>query len=80
MVAENVYEGHMVSERTGEKIKCEVGSAVPLKEEITIQVKGRDLVGGIPKTVEVSSTMEEKLMALNFLTKSLQWSPPMIQE
>ena len=28
---------------------------VPLKEEITIQVKGRDLVGGIPKTTEVSS-------------------------
>jgi rod shape-determining protein MreB len=42
-------------ERTAEAIKCEVGSAVPLKEEITIQVKGRDLVGGIPKTTEVSS-------------------------
>jgi len=45
----------LIGERTGESIKCEVGSAVPLKEEITIQVKGRDLVGGIPKTVEVSS-------------------------
>jgi rod shape-determining protein MreB len=45
----------LIGERTGETIKCEVGSAVPLKEEITIEVKGRDLVGGIPKTVEVSS-------------------------
>lgn len=45
----------LIGERTAEAIKCEVGSAVPLKEEITIQVKGRDLVGGIPKTAEVSS-------------------------
>jgi len=45
----------LIGERTAESIKCEVGSAVPLKEEITIQVKGRDLVGGIPKTAEVSS-------------------------
>ncbi|MFH0734470.1 MAG: rod shape-determining protein [bacterium] len=45
----------LIGERTSEVIKCEVGSAVPLKEEITIQVKGRDLIGGIPKTAEVSS-------------------------
>jgi len=45
----------LIGERTAEAIKCEVGSAVPLKEEVTIQVKGRDLVGGIPKTAEVSS-------------------------
>src|SRR5574338_1104951 len=45
----------LIGERTAEAIKCEVGSAVPLKEEITNQVKGRDLVGGIPKTTEVSS-------------------------
>lgn len=45
----------LIGERTAEAIKCEVGSAVPLKEEITIQIKGRDLVGGVPKTTEVSS-------------------------
>ena len=45
----------LIGERTAESIKCEVGSAVPLQEEVTIQVKGRDLVGGIPKTAEVSS-------------------------
>ena len=45
----------LIGERTAEQIKCEVGSAMPLKEEITIQVKGRDLVNGIPKTTEASS-------------------------
>lgn len=45
----------LIGERTAEAIKCEVGSAVPLEEEVTIQVKGRDLVGGVPKTIEVSS-------------------------
>src|SRR5512136_12193 len=45
----------LIGERTAEAIKCEVGSAVPLKEEITIRVKGRDLVNGVPKTTEVSS-------------------------
>ncbi len=45
----------LIGERTAEAIKCEVGSAMPLKEEIAIQVKGRDLVNGVPKTSEVSS-------------------------
>ncbi|MBM4169252.1 MAG: rod shape-determining protein [Ignavibacteria bacterium] len=45
----------LIGERTADAIKCEVGSAMPLKEEIGIQVKGRDLVNGVPKTTEVSS-------------------------
>jgi rod shape-determining protein MreB len=45
----------LVGERTAEAIKCEVGSAMPLKEEVSIRVKGRDLVNGIPKTTEASS-------------------------
>jgi len=45
----------LIGERTAEAIKCELGSAMPLKEEITIQVRGRDLVNGVPKTTEVSS-------------------------
>lgn len=45
----------LIGERTAEAIKCEVGSAMPLEEEISIQVKGRDLVSGIPKTTEGSS-------------------------
>ena len=45
----------LIGERTAEAIKCEVGSAMPLKEEISIQVKGRDLINGIPKTTETTS-------------------------
>src|SRR4030067_2686630 len=45
----------LVGERTAEAIKCEVGSAMPMKEEVSIRVKGRDLVNGIPKTTEASS-------------------------
>ena len=45
----------LIGDRTGEMIKCQVGSAVPLEEEIDIEVKGRDLVSGIPKMIQVSS-------------------------
>lgn len=45
----------LIGDRTAEMIKCNVGSAVPLDEEIVIEVKGRDLVSGIPKMIEVSS-------------------------
>lgn len=45
----------LIGERTAEMIKCSVGSAVQLEEEIEIEVKGRDLVSGIPKMITVSS-------------------------
>ncbi len=45
----------LIGERTAENIKCQIGSVMPLKEEITIQVKGRDLVNGIPKTTDANS-------------------------
>ena len=45
----------LIGEKTAEHIKCTIGSAVPLPEEITTEVKGRDLVDGIPKTIEISS-------------------------
>ncbi len=45
----------LIGDRTAEMIKCSVGSAVPLEEEIEIEVKGRDLVSGIPKMIQVSS-------------------------
>ncbi len=59
----------LIGERTAEAIKCEVGSAMPLKEEISIQVKGRDLVNGIPKTTEASSV--EIREALNETIQSI---------
>jgi len=44
----------LIGERTSERIKCTVGSAMPINDT-TIAVKGRSLVAGIPKTIEVSS-------------------------
>ena len=72
----------LIGERTAEAIKCEVGSAVPLKEEITIQVKGRDLVGGIPKTTEVSSVEirealnEAIVQIVDAVRQTLERTPP----
>jgi rod shape-determining protein MreB len=45
----------MIGERTAEQIKMEVGAAIPLEEPLTIEVKGRDLVAGLPKTLTVNS-------------------------
>lgn len=72
----------LIGERTAEAIKCEVGSAMSLKEEITIQVKGRDLVGGIPKTTEVSSVEirdalnEPVTQIVDAVRQSLERTPP----
>jgi rod shape-determining protein MreB len=45
----------LIGEKTAEHIKCSIGSAMPLAEEMKSDVKGRDLVDGIPKTIEISS-------------------------
>ncbi len=44
----------LIGERTAEQIKIEIGSAFPLDEEMTMEIKGRDLVEGVPKTLVVS--------------------------
>ncbi len=72
----------LIGERTAEAIKCEVGSAMPLKEEITIQVKGRDLVNAVPKTTEGSSAeIRESLnecisQIVNAVKLALERTPP----
>ncbi|RMG27082.1 MAG: rod shape-determining protein [Armatimonadetes bacterium] len=45
----------MIGERTAEEIKIKIGSAAPLEEELRLEVRGRDLAGGLPRTVEVTS-------------------------
>ncbi len=45
----------MIGERTSEEIKIKIGSAYPLEEELTMEVRGRDLVAGLPKMVTVTS-------------------------
>lgn len=45
----------MIGERTSEQVKMEIGTAMPLSEEETMEVRGRDLVTGLPKTLSISS-------------------------
>ncbi|MDZ4815223.1 MAG: rod shape-determining protein [Verrucomicrobiota bacterium] len=45
----------MIGERTAEDIKIKVGSAFQLEQEMTMEVKGRDLIAGLPKTLTVTS-------------------------
>lgn len=72
----------MVGERTAEDIKIKIGSAYPLEEEMSLEVKGRDLVAGLPKTVtitseEVREALQEPLRAIVEVAKmSLERTPP----
>jgi rod shape-determining protein MreB len=72
----------MVGERTAEEIKIKIGSAYPLEEELSMEVKGRDLVSGLPKMVtitseEVREALQEPLRAILEITKiSLERTPP----
>lgn len=45
----------MIGDPTAEEIKIRVGSAYPLAQELRMEIRGRDLVAGLPKTVEISS-------------------------
>jgi rod shape-determining protein MreB len=45
----------LIGERTAEDIKKQIGSAYPLEEVMTVEVKGRDLVAGVPKTLTINS-------------------------
>ena len=45
----------LIGERTAEDIKIQAGSAFPLEEEETVEIRGRDLATGLPKSVEVST-------------------------
>jgi rod shape-determining protein MreB len=53
----------LIGERTAELIKITIGTAYPEKEIKTVDIKGRDLVTGIPKTLEISS--EEVMQAIS---------------
>ena len=53
----------MIGERTAEEIKIKIGSAYKLEKEVGLEVKGRDLVAGLPKTISISSQeIREALM------------------
>lgn len=72
----------LIGERTAERIKCEIGSAAPLDEELEMITKGRDLVNGVPRTRQVTSkgvreAISESINTIvEAITKSLEQTPP----
>ena len=72
----------MIGERTAEEIKMKIGSAFPLAEEMTMEVKGRDLVCGLPKTLTITSeeireALQEPLSSiLDAIRVTLERCPP----
>ena len=72
----------MIGERTAEEIKMRIGSAAPLDEELTMEVKGRDSVAGLPKTLHISSQEIREALAdtINSITElvrnALERCPP----
>jgi len=72
----------LIGERTAEKIKCEIGSAAPLDEELEMETKGRDLVNGVPRIRHVTSKDVREAISesvntiVESITKSLEQTPP----
>lgn len=72
----------LIGERTAEQVKCMIGSAAPLDEEIEIQTKGRDLVNGVPRIRTVSSVEVREAIAesvntiIESVNQSLEQTPP----
>jgi rod shape-determining protein MreB len=71
-----------IGEKTAEDTKIKVGAAVPINEELTIPVKGRDLVSGLPRTVDLSTNELVQAMSRELremtqaIRKVLQDTPP----
>jgi rod shape-determining protein MreB len=72
----------LIGERTSEQIKIQIGSAYPLEEELSIEIKGRDLVDGIPKTIaitdgEIREALSETVSAIVDTARvALEQTPP----
>ncbi len=72
----------LIGERTAENIKIKIGNAYPFEEEKYMEVKGRDLVAGAPKTIEVSSSqindalMDPLTEVVDAVRTALEKTPP----
>ncbi|MBE7032394.1 MAG: rod shape-determining protein [Ruminococcaceae bacterium] len=72
----------IIGDITAEEIKKSIGSACPLKDESTMDIKGRDLVTGLPKTIRITSTeirdsFQESLAAIiDGIKAVLEKTPP----
>jgi rod shape-determining protein MreB len=72
----------VIGETTAEEVKIQIGSVFPLKEEKTIEVKGRDQAKGLPKTILVTSEeirqalMEPVQLIVDVIKQVLEETPP----
>ena len=72
----------VIGETTAEEVKIQIGSVFPLKEEKTIEVKGRDQAKGLPKTILVTSEeirqalMEPVQLIVDVIKQVLEATPP----
>jgi len=71
-----------IGERTAEEVKIKIGSAIPVTKEDTFDIRGRDLMGGLPKTIpvmtnEVTEAIQDELREIiNVIKQVLQETPP----
>ncbi len=74
----------LIGERTAEQVKNNIGSAAPLDEPMTMEIKGRDLIEGIPKTIEITDEEIREALSdgiatvVNALRVALERTPPEI--
>ncbi len=71
-----------IGDRTAEQIKIKIGSAIPLEEELTITIKGRDFIQGLPRTAQISTNEvvkaidKELRIMMNAIKEVLSETPP----
>ncbi len=72
----------LIGELTAEEIKIRIGSAFPLEKELSMEIKGRDLVAGVPKTLKLSSVQVREALAetidiiVEAVRQALERTPP----
>lgn len=52
-----------IGDKTAEDIKIEIGSALPLKEELAMEIRGRDFISGLPRTIEIKTNEVSKALS-----------------
>jgi rod shape-determining protein MreB len=72
----------LIGERTAEQIKIQIGSAYPLEQRLTMEIKGRDLMEGVPKSItisdeEIREALDECInIMVNSIRVVLERTPP----
>jgi rod shape-determining protein MreB len=72
----------LIGERTAEQVKIELGSAFPLEEELSMEIKGRNLMEGVPKTIVITDAEIREALGdtvatiVNTVHEALEKTPP----